>query len=134
MVTFAAAVNAWTKKSEARMNAVFRDSVQRLANEVRVPIAAGGHMPVKTGNLRRSLLASTAQMPGLGAEKATYSDGSAQISATIAGARLGQTIYLGFQANYAPYMENRYQFVGLAAQRWQQIVRESMADLQRRAT
>jgi hypothetical protein len=132
MVGFAASVDAWAKASQQRMRAVFRESAQRLANEVRVPVAAGGNMPVKTGNLRRSLRGSTAAMPRLGEQGAKYEDGSAQVTLAIAGAELGQTIYLGFQANYAPYMENRYQFVGLAAQRWQDIVRESVTELKRR--
>jgi hypothetical protein len=132
MANFAASVDAWAKGSKDRLRAVFRDSAQRLANEVRVPIGAGGNMPVKTGNLRRSLRGSTASMPQLGEQGAKYEDGSGQVTLAIAGAEIGQKIFLGFQANYAPYMENRYQFVGLAAQRWQDIVSESVAELKRR--
>ncbi|MCC7253186.1 MAG: hypothetical protein IT540_15085 [Hyphomicrobium sp.] len=88
------------------MLAVFRDAAQTVANEVRRPVAAGGNMPVKTGNLRRSLMASTSAMPLVRTgDDQVFSDNEEQINLVIAGANIGQTIYLGFQANYARHME-----------------------------
>ncbi|KWT70771.1 hypothetical protein APY04_0832 [Hyphomicrobium sulfonivorans] len=87
------------------MLAVFRDAAQTVANEVRKPEGAGGNMPVDTGNLRRSLAASTDSMPQVQPGVATFSDNDSQITAVISNAPLGSTIYLGFQADYAVHME-----------------------------
>ena len=69
---------------------------------------------------------------------------SGQIALTIAGAELTDTIYLGFQAAYALRMEYGFigqdslgrtynqsgnQFVGLAAQRWQEFVDNAAKDI-----
>lgn len=136
--SFAAQVGEWATATETRFRAVVQTAAQDLANEVRVPKGAGGNMPVKTGNLRRSLLASTSAMPQVVTDsKVQFADSDGQISLAILNAELGDTIYLGFQAAYARRME--YGFVGedslgrkynqqgngfvrLAAQRWQDIV------------
>jgi hypothetical protein len=121
--TFAAQVTAWAKRNDARLTAVFRASAQTVANECRIPKGAGGNMPVLTGNLRRSLTVSTVEMPSIGDPKTRYdSDSTGNIALTIARVNLGQTIYLGFQAVYAPYQENKNGFVRLTAQRWPEIV------------
>lgn len=63
-------------------------------------------MPVDTGNLRRSLMASTTEIPTISNNPdQTFADNDQQINLVIAGAEIGQTIYLGFQANYAAAME-----------------------------
>jgi hypothetical protein len=93
-------------KTQQRMEAVWRDAAQTVANEVRRPVSAGGNMPIDTGNLRRSLMASTAAIPEIRpTEIEGFVDNDGQITLVIAGAKLGQTIYLGFQANYAAHME-----------------------------
>jgi hypothetical protein len=124
MPDFRAQVSNWARQSEDRLVAVFREATQRVANEVRVPVGAGGNMPVVTGNLRRSLGISLSAMPTVQGRQ-FEADPSTEISLTIANSQLGQTIYLGFQAVYARYQENRYGFVRLTAQRWEQIVQES---------
>ena len=103
--SFSAQVGAWAQQTQQRMQAVFRDAAQTVANEVRRPVASGGNMPVDTGNLRRSLMASTAAMPQIRTELEGFVDNEGQVTLVIAGARLGETIYLGFQANYAAHME-----------------------------
>jgi hypothetical protein len=128
---FTAKVAAWVQKSEAAMTAVFRESAQTVANDVRIPVGDGGNMPVKTGNLRRSLAVSTHEMPQIvdDAKSRYNTDPGSNITLSIAQAKLGDTIWLGFQANYAPYMENMYGFVRLTAQRWQQIVSEAASKI-----
>lgn len=104
--SFSASVDAWTRESEARLTAVFRDAAQTVANDVREPVGAGGHMPVDTGNLRRSLMASTSEIPTISNNAdQRFAGNDQQINLVIAGAEIGQTIYLGFQANYAAHME-----------------------------
>lgn len=145
MAGFAAQVSAWAAQSKARSTAVFRASAQRVANEVRQTVNEGGRMPIKTGNLRRSLLSSTSAMPSIATGKTDFADQSSQIELTIAGADLGQVVYLGFQANYArrlnhgfvgedalgrSYNQPGYHFVEGVAQQWQRIVVEEAARLQ----
>ena len=102
-------------------------------------------MPVKTGNLRRSLMASTSVMPTIREGKETFSDSG--IEMVIAGAALGSTVYLGFQAAYAArmnygfvgedslgrvYNQAGFGFVDAVAQRWPQIVAEAEAKVRSR--
>ncbi|GGF24350.1 hypothetical protein GCM10011321_14660 [Youhaiella tibetensis] len=131
MASFSAQVSAWAAQSEQRITAVFRQSAQGVAREVKKPVAAGGNMRVKTGFLRASLMASTSQMPRInpeakpatGAADNSYSEDQ-NVTLVIAGADIGQTIYLGFTASYARPREYEDGFVRLAAQRWPQIVEE----------
>ena len=69
--TLQAQVDAWTKKSTARVTAVVQESTQRLieqANTVGPSVAnptggAGGKMPIDTGFLRASMAVSFDGMP-----------------------------------------------------------------------
>lgn len=131
---FEAQVSEWARQTEARLTATFRDAAQRVANETRQPVGAGGNMPVVTGNLRRSLAVSTVEMPQpRGGNERFETDPGQNITLTIARAQLGQTVYLGFQAIYARYQENRYGFVRLTAQHWPQIVREAAEAMKSRS-
>lgn len=148
--SFSAQVSAWAAKSEARMTAVFRDAAQSVAEDVKKTIPNGGKMPIDTGFLRASLMASTAQMPTLddSPEKdKSYPDDNAQIELVIAGAQLGQTIYLGFTAVYARRLEYGFTgtdslgrtynqqglgFVRKSAQKWPLIVKESATKIKAR--
>lgn len=133
--SFAASVDAWTRKSKQRATAIFRESAQRLVDEVQTPIARGGHLPVDTGFLRASFRVSldgmpfgAAQNPGTGSF--AYDEGA--VSLRIAGAEIGDTIWGGWSANYAPYMEFKYGFLESAAQGWSGIVRQVVAEAKAR--
>ena len=143
--SFAAQVSAWASAEMERAEAVFQTAAQTVANEVRTPVAAGGRMPVKTGNLRRSLMASTSSMPTIVEGKQEFSESPVEL--VIAGAELGGTIYLGFQAAYAArmnygfvgqdslgrsYNQAGFGFVDAVAQRWPQIVAEAETTVQGR--
>lgn len=143
--SFAAQVSAWASAEMERAEAVYQTAAQTVANEVRTPVAAGGRMPVKTGNLRRSLMASTSSMPTIIEGKQQFSD--SPIELVIAGAELGGTVYLGFQAAYAARMEygfvgedslgraynqTGFGFVTSVSQRWAQIVAEAEATVRGR--
>ena len=133
--TFHAQVSEHVANYERRMLATFRGSTQDLAEEVTRPVAKGGRMRVKTGFMRASLMASTSAMPYIDAgarPPSTAGDNSfdlndSEIILTIAGAQLGQTIFLGFTASYAGYREALDAFVATAAQRWPDIVRVNAA-------
>ena len=137
--TFAADVGKWARKSEARMTAVFRESAQKVAEEVKRPRSEGGHMRVDTGFLRSSLMASTSQMPSINPAARPAEDAApnsypenANVTLVIAGADIGQTIYLGFTASYARHREYQDGFVRLSAQRWKQIVEQSAREIRAR--
>lgn len=147
-LTFAADVDAWVKATEQRLEAVFKEATQRVVEEVRTPDDKGGHLPVKTGFMRNSIVASTDGptpiSPNAKPEKgAEYDKESKQlpgpVSLVIAGATLGQTIWVCFTAAYAGYMEYGtatqpgFGFVRLAAQRWPRIVDEVVRELKERA-
>jgi hypothetical protein len=128
--SFSAQVSTWAKMTEARTLAVFRQSAQTVAQEVKKTRDRGGHMRVDTGFLRASLMASTSQMPSIdpkatATEGHSYADDNSQVELVIANARIDQVIYLGFTASYARYREYKDGFVRLTAQRWKQIVEQS---------
>jgi hypothetical protein len=144
-MSFAAAVSDWARETDGALETVFHEAAQTVANEVRTAVAEGGRMPVRTGNLRRSLMASTSSMPTVKPEKTEFSDSGLEM--VIAGAELGSTVYLGFQAAYAARMN--YGFVGedslgrvynqaglgfvdAVAQRWPQIVTAAEAKVRTR--
>lgn len=120
-------------KYEKRMEATFRGSAQDIARAIVKPRGKGGNMRVLTGFLRASLMASTSQMPSInpsarppdGVEDERYPEDLSQINLVIAGANIGQSIFLGFSASYARYREYEDGFVRLAAQRWAQTVEEN---------
>lgn len=127
---FKAEVEAWARKSEARLNAVFRESSQRLIAEAQTVRGEGGKLPLDTGFLRASGQASLTGWPS-GPSNQDDGLGTFDYAATIAGARVGQTVYFGWTAEYARNMEQQFGFMRSAAQNWQGIVsgvvREAMA-------
>ncbi|WPE22496.1 hypothetical protein [Shinella zoogloeoides] len=144
-MSFAATIGEWGRAEMDRAEAIFQTAAQTVANEVRKPIAEGGRMPVKFGHLRRSLMASTAEMPTVKPEQKEFSDSGVEM--LIAGAELGSTVYLGFQAGYAArmnygfvgtdslgrvYNQAGFGFVDAVAQRWPQIVAEAEAKVRSR--
>jgi hypothetical protein len=141
-LNFSAAVDAWTKKSTARAEAVLRESTQRLIEEantvgpsVNAPGGgAGGKMPVDTGFLRASMAVSFNGMPvgpSRNDGKTVLYDGS-EVTLKLAGVKLGKTIYAGWTAEYAIYMEERYGFMRSAAQNWQPIVTQVITEAKER--
>ncbi|ULJ73595.1 hypothetical protein [Rhizobium gallicum] len=144
-LSFAAQVGDWARAELERSEAVFQTAAQEVANEVRSPVSDGGRMPVDTGNLRRSLMASTASMPPIKEGAEQFNDSGVEL--IIAGAALGETVFLGFQAAYAArmnygfvgqdslgrtYNQAGYGFVDAVAQRWPQIVAAAEAKVRGR--
>jgi len=108
MAKFADLVDGWVLETEARVDAVWRGSIDMLADEMTTTRANGGRLPHLTGNLMRSLLASTAGMPARGAAGDQYTGQDVgTVTATLSSR---QRVWLGFQAVYA-HRQN-YGFVG----------------------
>ncbi|MGA0564169.1 HK97 gp10 family phage protein [Ancylobacter sp. VNQ12] len=135
-LSFAAQVDAWTKKSKRRMTAVLHKAAEKVADEVI------DRSPVDTGFLRHSFQASGEMMPVLRAGNRppssagpnSYGFDTGPINLVVQGIPLGKPIYLAFTADYAAFVEygaNGRAGVGmvrLAAQNWPQIVNAAVAE------
>lgn len=140
---FTATVHEFVTKTPERLRAVFRESTQRVASK-----AANG-VPVDTGFARASVRASLESMPladmqappkppGHVQGQVIYPYDGSEITLTIAHAELKDTIFIGWSANYAIYLEYGHSnkapsgFVRIAAEQWPQIVAEVSAELKGR--
>lgn len=106
MSNFSATVTEWARQSEARLKATRNRAIELLADDMTKTKGQGGRVPFDTGNLARSLLASTGGMPETSRSAAEGSD----VGLVTAKLALSQAIWLGYQAEYARRMN--YGFVG----------------------
>lgn len=144
--SFAAQVGKWGEKADGALTAVFRESAQELVSQLdqlladtvyEQPQTAGYN---RTGFLRASLMASTDAMPTLSRANpgVPVPADLGDVILVINGADLGDTIYLGYTANYAAYVHYGAQgntprpWVTLVAQRWQTIVDAKAAEVKQR--
>lgn len=128
----------WAAGSDILLTALLRNSVQGLAKAAATTIPNGGRVPVKTGNLARSVVVDDKPPKVIeGLATGDYSLGIANI-------RPGEPIYIGWQAKYArrqnygfvgtdslgrTYNQSGYGFAEAAAAQWPQIVRAEAAKL-----
>ena len=141
--SFSAQVSAWVAETKGRAKAVRDESAQRVIEVMQTPVGAGGNLPVDTGFMRASLLATTGEVNFVargrpdGGGRYAYDGG--HVSLVIAGADLNDTITAVYTANYARHVEYGARgrpgrrFVALAAQQWARIVSEVAAEAQSRA-
>lgn len=134
--SFSDQVTAWARKSEQRLTAVYRQSVQDLVEEAQEPRGSGGNMPVDTGFLRSSGDAAIGRLP-VGQTEAT--EGAAPVwdadaaLLVIAQAKLdGPPVFFGWSAEYATFVEERFGFLRLSAQNWPQIVNKAARTIEQR--
>jgi hypothetical protein len=126
--TFSADIEAWGRKTQARMLAIARESAQRVIS------VAQSRVPVDSGFLRASIRASNSEMPAIDPKArgdgtpVTYDTG--EIMLVIAGTELGQHLFVGYTASYSAAvhwgtskMAPRL-WVTLAAMEWPRIVSE----------
>ena len=134
MASFAATVGQWAEKVEGALEAVFKEAAQELVSQLNQLV------PVDTGFLRSSLMASTTAMPALTRANPGMSVPAdlGDILLVINSADLGDTIYLGYTANYAAFVHFGAQgrsprpWVTMVAQRWEMIVAEKAGEVERR--
>lgn len=94
----------WAGLTTGSLTALLRNSVQALAKEASSTIPNGGRVPVKTGNLARSVVVDNKPPRVIeGLATGDYSLGIANI-------KPGDTIYIGWQAKYS--RRQNYGFVG----------------------
>ena len=140
MASFAKTIGAWASSTPRRIEAVHKKAIEKLAMEMTRTKAEGGTVPVDTGNLYRSLLASTTAMP----KTADAPFAGSNVPSVIATLRMNDTLWLGFQAKYAKrqnfgfvgadalgrvYNTPGNHFIERAVAMWPQIVREAVEEV-----
>ncbi|MDI1261738.1 MAG: HK97 gp10 family phage protein [bacterium] len=143
--SFAAQVGVWAKKVDGALRVVFQEAAQRIAleldGELGDQVYASAETGYKrTGFLRSSLVASKEAMPRLtrGNPGVAVPADLGDVMLVITGADIGDTIYLGYTANYAAHVHYGSNgraprpWVMLVAQRWEQIVAETARDVRKR--
>ena len=126
---FTKQVDDWTKKTEARMLAVFKQSTQTLTNKIQ------SRVPVDTGFAKASIMASLSAMPKIDSSKKGGSSlpSGNNVTSVIASAKMGDTVYVGWTASYVQYLEWGHSkqapqgFVGITSLEWPQIVATTIA-------
>lgn len=141
MGAFADQLSSWAKETEARTTAVYRRSIEMLAEEMTRTKPNGGRVPVDTGNLYKSLLASKDAMPRT-AEGPFPGVDVGIVTATL---RIDEPVFLAYQAKYARRLEYGYvgadslglvfnqqgnYFVAGAIAEWPQIVARACKEVQ----
>ncbi|MRX33219.1 HK97 gp10 family phage protein [Aminobacter sp. MDW-2] len=135
MASFAATVGQWAQKVEGALEAVFKEAAQELVSQLNQLVPVG-----ETGFLRSSLMASTTAMPTLTRANPgmTVPADLGDILLVINSADLGDTIFLGYTANYAAFVHFGAQgrtprpWVTMVAQRWEMIVAEKAREVKTR--
>ncbi len=141
MADFAATVSKFVSDTKEAFEAVFHESVQRLAEEVNNPRGNGGNLPLQTGFLWHSFEATIGEFPQLRPNPpsdATFTYDAGPVNLTINSAELGgPDIVLSWTAQYArrmnygftgtdskgrAYAQQGYLFLEQGAQNWPQIV------------
>lgn len=144
--TFAAQIGAWAQRVEGALEVVFKESAQELTEQLDALLVQmvynGPPSPNynRTGFLRASLQASTSAMPQLVRDNpgAAVPADLGDVVLVIAGADLGDTLYLGYTASYAAYVHYGANgaaprpWVTLVAQRWNEIVAAKAAEVKAR--
>lgn len=130
--------SSWSGNTKALLTALLRNSVQALAKEASTTIPNGGRVPVKTGNLARTVVVDTKS------PQVSENLGTGDYSLGIANINPGDTIYIGWTAVYARrqnygfvgadslgrvYNQAGFGFAEATAAKWPSILREQAAKL-----
>lgn len=144
--TFAATVAEWAGKIPEATEAVFKGSAQQLVHELNNELERLIYETPESPNYKRtkflqaSLMASTSEMPRTTLENPgrPVQPEFGTIELVINSMDAGQVLYLGYTANYGPYVHFGANgmpprpWVTLVAQRWQEIVKQQVAIVRQR--
>jgi len=97
----------WAREVPARLLAVKRGAIEGLARDLTQTKPRGGRVPIKHGNLYRSLLMSTTGMPTIAASGTEF---KSEPVFNMGEVQLGRKVWLGYQAAHAA--RQNYGFVG----------------------
>lgn len=135
MASFSAQVGQWVQNVQEAQEAIFNLACQYLVHELDSLVPVG-----PTGFLRASLVASTTAMPQANRPNPGSPVGhdNSDTVLAITAADLGETVYLGYTANYGPHVHygtSRMQgrpWVDMVSQRWQALVARAEAEVKAR--
>ena len=116
-------LDQWALKSSERMEAVAKQAIQDMTDDIQRPRASGGRMPVDTGTLRNSAGASLSGSPETG--------NLGSLEGALIKMQIGDTYTFGWGANYARFMNNKYGFLSLPVQNWNQYVYRAIQKVKR---
>lgn len=119
-MSFAARMESLTDEYKDRLRRVRNSATMKVVNEAQTPVASGGNMPVKTGNLRGSIAGRVGDRP---------STTSGSPASALASAALSDLVFIGWTANYSLQMEARYGFARLATANWRSKVEEAAREV-----
>lgn len=137
---FANQVAAYVEQYRKRLSFVAKTATLSLANDAREqgpsvanPDNSGmGRMPVDTGNLRNSMVASTEGVPS-GPSTGNETKKGDDVAAELIRWQPGTTpFWAGFTARYARAMEARYGFMRGAVEKWDDFVAEAVEEAKRK--
>lgn len=145
-LSFSAAIGNFVNRVKEAEEAVFQESVKELARQLDDQLDSMIYETPESPDYKRtrflqaSLMASKSNMPVLNqANPGTrVTPDFGQIEFVISDAELGETIFLGYTAEYGAYVhwgtENMAPrpWVTLVAQRWQQIVSAKAVEVKAR--
>lgn len=138
--SFALEIEEWTIEAKNYTKRVWQNSVLDFVEYMQLPVYVGGNMPVLTGFLRSSLLCSTSPvaagtMEKPGGDTMSFDWDPSDVESVILGAKVGQTLYMGYGAVYAGVAEYggpdrpARGFQRLAVQEWPEILADNIARL-----
>ncbi len=144
--SFSATVGDWVNRVDNALLAVFRESAEELVRQLDKQLVdmvydqPSSENYRRTGFLRASLMASKDAMPTLSRENPGHPvpPDLQPVILVINSADLGDTIYLGYTANYAAYVHYGAKgaaprpWVTLIAQRWEEIVAAKAKEVKQR--
>jgi hypothetical protein len=131
-------VRAFAEKAKQRQEAIFRESAQAVMDQANTPEGKGGKLPVDTGFLRNSVVAS---------KDGPATSESGEPALVFAALQLGESVWAGWTAAYALRMEHGFSgkdslgrqyeqkgkgFMRAATQNWDFIVNEVTAKVKAR--
>ncbi len=134
-LTFAEAMRQVRQEGMEALTALVRQSAQDVEHEASKPRAAGGRMPIDTGFLRNSVVATVdGSLPGptgigLSRDQRFASLGQPNTQAALSQAQVGNVIMLTWTAFYAAYVEHNAMFVRGAIEMWDAIVEQNAREL-----
>lgn len=146
MTTFTAQIKNFAKKTDENIMKAVRQAIQDMVTEAQTPVrkgGGGGKMPVDTGFLRSSGLATlnvfpsgpgkgrarTKKDPPTGPLPEYNTDYGEQLQIVLAKMKKGDLFYWGWTARYAELIEERYGFADSAIMNFQYYLDKACAKL-----
>lgn len=130
-MSFSSDIRRHADKYKKRIRATYRNSVQELGERSNQSRFKGGNTPIDTGFMRASQAYELDQMPRGPTKNESgkkYSEGERIGKGPVEVLGMwqpGDTVFIGWSASYSRFMNARFGFATLAAQKWESIVNKN---------